>query len=724
MRYRPDRPETLCKDKSFCKLVGRGLCDKHPACKRGPKCSFLWNKKGVRCTFWHPPEHFKAVRENQNNRNEEVRRDGGRSRSRSNSTESIRVRHARDRRRFSRSRSRSRSDRGFSRSPGRRRESGKRIPVSHPWSEREERELVRYCAKHRIEGDWIPEECFHEIRDRFNREIRDIRAALLRLRCRGTMRQSNREPRAWTPREEEELIRYAEHHRIGDWLSPERTRKISKTFDRELKDIKSRLLKLRAEGRLRQTKRDQMVANQNPWREWEDQWLIDFVQKWRIQDMFSPEQVKEAKNTVSRTLNDIKTRLFKLRHDGRIPDFDAEHPQRPTHYEPRISPGVGHPVHVAPPPAAHSMAAPIDPPYEHGYGQANGSSPGQHLSHEHAQAAGPGHVYGQDHGQYAPFAPQQAHVQNQYPPQHPSQYPHPPNHQIPQQQEHQNVPSVHLVPPPPPPRPKKVVDPRDPRKRQQVVNEQSEGGVGMSIPNGFPSAPSVHQQPYVNPERQHQVEGALSTAHAARGFGSFGGQSRDIRSIGNSPNGVPNAQPQGPPPPPPAPVVAAQPAADTKSVVMKSQHNADGTVQELHTALNNASDYSKSASVPGTKTQSIGQQYRPKGNVEGKAPVKTEEEQKAERRRQDIASLSTSLEKELERGRKLLGNMKPPNDKKGQKEYITLLRRQIECLKRSNFEMFKYQNMRNKMMSAAAASTRNVHSERVLDVPREGLVSN
>lgn len=618
------------------------------------------------CTFYHPPQDFDDLRA-------EMDRKRGR-RSRSHSAESNRGRHVRDRRRvLSRSRSRSR---GFSQSPGRCR-NGSRIPPHTPWSRREEDELVRYCAKNRIEGDWIPEENFHEIRDRFNREIRDIRAALLRLRCKGVMRGAKRDPRPWSRREEEELIRYADYHKIGDWLSPDRTRKISKSFDRELKDIKSCLLKLRAEGRLPSTRRDQLVEDENPWREWEDRWLIEFVQKWRIDQMFTPDQVKDAKNTVNRTLNDIKTRLFKLRHDGRIPHFgtDSERP-RDRHdrhrmtppFEPRGGGGGGGGQSGPPPP--QSMAAPIDPPYGSGYVDEQATH-SQHTPYSHVP------VRGQEHGQQHQPPPHPSY--GQQPAVHP---PPPPQHQ----REAQKPPyPLHTVPPPPPPRPRKVVDPRDPRKRAKVERiQKTENGNGHQSRSGAVYGFGDGQQP---------VPGQMHSVSTVSGMGHFNEHSQRV-SV------VPSEQ-VGPPPPPP-PVVHAERRENVENPPVHEEH---------HAALMHGSDYSV---CDDAKTQSMEAKDEPaikhgtEGGVNGqRVPVRTEEEERALRRAMDITSLSTSLEKELERGRQMLTNMKQPNDKNGQKGYIQLLRRQIECLKKSNLEMWKYQNQRNKMQIAAAGNSRS-----------------
>ena len=253
------------------------------------------------------------------------------------------------------------------------------------------------------------------------------------------------------------------------------------------------------------------------------------------------------------------------------------------------------------------------------------------------------------------------------------------------------------------------MDPRDPRKRAQVERPQNaENGPNGS--NGQSTSGAVYEQyQHGHPGFGNQpVQGQYPVAHEAPPPGNT-----EVVAV----NGVPPEQVRNrPPPPPPGPLVHAERRAMVSdNVERKSQYNGSAAVnapvhEEHHVALMHGSDYSVCEEA---KTQSIerGPHTQLTRGVAGvpavsgqREAVRTEEEEKAQRRAMDIRSLSISLEKELERGRQMLTNMKQPNDKNGQKEYIHVLRRQIECLKKSNLEMWKYQNQRNKMQMAAGNS--------------------
>merc|ERR1711994_1132533 len=63
-----------------------------------------------------------------------------------------------------------------------------------------------------------------------------------------------------------------------------------------------------------------------------------------------------------------------------------------------------------------------------------------------------------------------------------------------------------------------------------------------------------------------------------------------------------------------------------------------------------------------------------------------------ERLRVEIYSLSMELMQQHERGLQILSNIKVCDDEAGQREYMQLLQREVERIKRSNRNLFDFQN--------------------------------
>jgi len=517
----------------------------------------------------------------------------------------------------------------------------------------------------------------------------------------------------WTEQEEERLIQIVREKGIKHWIRADLVAELTAKFRRSIVDIKSHLVKLRADGRVAPTEHD-LDCQSHPWQKWEEDYLIDFVHRYQIDEFISKERVKEIKTALRRNLNEIKHHLFKLKRDGRIKSRHQQPPPVPV--QPIATMGMQQGLNLA------SNGNPV----HHHQGQSGTAFTGLHPERIQKVTAPPSTISANE---------KHTNIGNGNG-----------NLSMPK------FPGLLLgAPPPPPPKLEAVPAPQHQTQAAPVVNTTASTSTSTSSPSllsdphdpnnfAFSNLLTANINPYFQERQTPQIQMATKRDETINS-----GKPQDPRKHRKAKRRPKESQTEMANEPPMANAQSNAVIEDAQKMIdSKIQHKINeiglgGHLQSNsncvkgHTgdlqleslddlnhdaALIQGSDYSSAVPLS-TNTNSTSSGSLLEGGafdddvvvndgylLQAAQTAKSEnghtraatnggylDVDESGKGKETIISLTIAYKDELAKSLQMLANMRVPDDVLQQHKYVQLLQTQVDCLKRCNWELFQHQNV-------------------------------